>query len=489
MKTLHRTTCLCLLVFFLCSGVCSLSAQDENKMELGIDRVTKLALKNNFDILIYRLDQRISEKDLLKAESVYDTSLDASYEYDEDRLDNPSVFAPSRTTTITQEVGISKKLPTGTILSLDVDHLRHSSDSAYSLLNPYHESAATISITQPLARNFLGIIDRNTIKITGLNIENTGYISLDKIESELADSQEAYWNLVLAYKDLELTENMLENTKDLFAANKKMHEIGMVELPEFYAVEADLNQKENDVLFANDKVNSALNLMRLKLNLDKGVLIDPVDDFEHRKLTATFSDVITTALNNRRDYKADKNRVRSMDLSLEIKKSSMWPQIDLKGTLKKNGLDRQFNDSVKDITSKDQPEYIAEVVFSFPLENSRARAEYSQKELEKARALVALKKTECVIFVEVNDAFVHLNRMYNSVNLLKKAAELEHKKYLGEEQRFNRGRSDTDRLLRYQNDFFVAELLYLRSMYNYQTAIITLKVAMNNLLKTDEAGL
>jgi len=71
------------------------------------------------------------------------------------------------------------------------------------------------------------------------------------------------------------------------------------------------------------------------------------------------------------------------------------------------------------------------VVFSFPLENSQARAEYSQKELEKARALVALKKTECVIFVEVNDAFVHANRVYNSVNLLKKAAELERKKYLG----------------------------------------------------------
>jgi len=129
------------------------------------------------------------------------------------------------------------------------------------------------------------------------------------------------------------------------------------------------------------------------------------------------------------------------------------------------------------------------VVFSFPLENSQARAEYSQKELEKARALVALKKTECVIFVEVNDAFVHANRVYNSVNLLKKAAELERKKYLGEEERFNRGRSDTDRLLRYQNDFFVAELLYLRSMYNYQTAIINLKVMMNNLLKTDEASL
>ena len=154
MKMLCRTIYLCLLICALCSGAHAVSAQDQNKMELGIDKVTKLALKNNFDILIYRLDQRISEKDLLKAQSVYDTNLDASYEYGEDSLDSPSVFAASKTATVIQEAGISKKLPIGTILSLDVDHLRHSSDSAYSLLNPYHESAATISITQPLARIF-----------------------------------------------------------------------------------------------------------------------------------------------------------------------------------------------------------------------------------------------------------------------------------------------------------------------------------------------
>ena len=486
MRMLCRTIYVCMLIFFIYGPVNGLYAQDKNSIELGISDVTRLALENNFDILIYRLDQRISEKELLKAESVYDTDLDATYGYDEDMLDSPSVFAANKTTTVTQQGRLSKKLPTGTILSLDIDHSRLRSDSVYSIPNPYHESTASASITQPLAKNFLGIIDRDTIRITGLDIENTGYTSLDKIEDELADSQEAYWNLVLAYKDLELTEDMLENTKDLFIANKRMYDIGMVELPEFYAVKANLNQKENDLLFAEDKLNSALNLLKLKLNLDKDITISPTDDFEYQKLTAKFEDILTIALNNRRDYKADKNTVKSMDLYLEIKKSSMWPQIDLKGTIKKNGLDRKFNDSIREITSKDQPEYIAEVVFSFPLENREARAEYSQKELEKTRALIALKKTECLIFVETNDAFVHAKRMYDSVNLLKKAAEFEHKKYLGEEERFNRGRTDTDRLLRYQNDFFVAELVHLRSLYNYKKAIINLNVVMNNLLKTDE---
>jgi outer membrane protein TolC len=458
----------------------------QDRLELDISEVTTLAMENNFDIQIYKLDQSISEKELLKAQSVYDASLDASYIYDENRLDNAFPFSGTSTTTVSQEATLKKKLPTGTVLSAGLGHSRQATNSMFSSINPYHESEALLSVTQPLARNFLGIIDRNTVKITGLDVENTGYTSLDKIEKELADSQKAYWRLLLAYKDLRLTEELLDNTKSLFVANKNKFDMGIVEAPEFYGVEADLNQKQNNVLLANDYLNSALNDLRLRLNLTRDLVITPKDDFECPELNATFDNVLITALNNRRDYKSAKNNIKKMNLALEMKKNSLWPQIDLKGTFKKNGLNQKFEDSIKEITSKDYPEYTVEVVFSFPLENSQARAEYTQKELEKAKALVELKKIECLIFVQVNDAFYHANRMYDSVNFLRLAADFEHKKYLGEEDRFNKGRSDTDRLLRYQNDYLNAEVRFLRSMYDYKEAVIDLNVAMNNLLKTSE---
>jgi outer membrane protein TolC len=487
-KMKYIFTALYLFIIIITMQLCRLnrSAFAQEHLELDISEVTILAIENNFDIQIYKLDQAISEKDLLKAQSVYDTSLDASYEYNENRLDNAFPFSGTRATTVLQEGSLSKKLPTGTMLSAGLEHVRQSTNSEFSTIDPYHESSAKLSITQPLARNFLGIIDRNTVKITGLDVENTGYTSLDKIEKELADSQKAYWRLLLAYKDLRLTEDILANTKSLFAANKLKYDIGIVEAPEFYGVEADLNQKKNNVLLANDYLNSALNNLRLKLNLDKDVLIMPKDDFICPELKIKFEDVIKTALNNRRDYKTAKNNIKKMSLYVEMKKNALWPQIDIKGTFKKNGLDQKFANSIKEITSQDNPEYAVAVIFSFPLENSQARAEYTQKELEKARALVELKKIECLVFVQVNDAFFHANRMYDSVKLLRIAADFEHKKFLGEEDRFNKGRSDTDRLLRYQNDYLSAEVRYLRSLYDYKEAIINLNVVMNNLLKTCE---
>jgi outer membrane protein TolC len=487
-KMKHIFTAINLFVIIFSMQLCrpNLSALAQEHLELDISEVTTLAIENNFDIQIYKLDRSISEKDLLKAQSIYDTSLDTSYKYNENRLDNAFPFTGTRATTVIQEGSLSKKLPTGTILSAGLGHSRQSTNSVFSTINPYHESDASLSITQPLARNFLGIIDRNTVKITGLDVENTGYTSLDKIEKELADSQKAYWRLLLAYKDLRLTEDLLTNTKSLFVANKNKFDMGIVEAPEFYGVEADMNQKKNNVLLANDYLNSALNNLRLKLNLDKDAIVVPKDDFVCPELKVKFEDVIRTALNNRRDYKTAENNIKKMALSVEMKKNALWPQIDIKGTFKKNGLDQKFANSIKEITSQDNPEYAVEVIFSFPLENSQARAEYSQKELEKVRALVELKKIECLIFVQVNDAFYHANRMYDSVKLLRLAADFEHKKFLGEEDRFNKGRSDTDRLLRYQNDYLSAEVRFLRSLYDYKEAVIDLNVAMNNLLRTYE---
>jgi len=476
-----------LINFMLCRmHVPFLYAGEQRMLQLDINEVIRLALKNNFDIQIYRLDNSISEKELLKAQDVYNTEIDASFEYDENRLKRSSSISGSRITGITQDFSLTKQLPTGTTLSLGASHAREASDSSFSTFGAYHESEANISVTQALSKNALGIIDRNEVKITKLDVENTAYTSMDKIEKELADTQKAYWNLLLANKELNLTEEVLQSARSLYETNKKNFDIGLVEAPEFYAVDANLKEKEKDVLLADDILNAALNSIRLKLNLERGVFVVPEDDFECEEITAIFEDVINIALANRRDYVSAKNDIKAAALYMQMKKSSTWPQIDIKGTLKKNGLDQKFEKSVNEIISQDYPEYTVEVIFSFPLENSSARAEYSQKELEKIKALVNLKKTECLILVQVHDAFVHLKSMYNSAKLLKEAKELQHKKYLGEEDRFKKGRSDTDRLIRYQNDYLSTKLKYLRSLYDYKTALIDLRVAMNILLQGEE---
>jgi len=481
MKRIYR---ILLIIAMATSGLQTPAAQTEERdvLHLNVAEVRRLALENNFDIQVYRLDKEISEKELLKAVSVYDTELDTSYEYDEDKLKRSSTISGSRVTTVAQEASLTKQLPTGTTLSLGIAHKREASDSSFSSLRAYHESEASASITQPFGKNAWGVIDRNDVEITKLDIQNTHYTSMDKIEQELATTQKAYWNLLLAHRQLDVTEELLESAGRLYENSKKRFDIGLTEPPEFYAIDANLKEKQKDVLLARDNVNTATNLMILKLGLDKETRITPKDDFVCKDMAVSFEDLLRIALRNRRDYALAKNNVKINALYIEMKKNEMWPQIDLKGTLKKNGLSEEFSTSMQEIHSENYPEYAVEVEFSFPLENSSARAEYSQKELQKVKTLVELKKAECLVLVEAHDAFIHARSVYESVKLLEEAAGLQRKKYAGEEDRFNKGRSDTDRLIRYQNDYLGAQLKHLRSLYDYKAALIDLEVATNTLL-------
>ena len=54
---------------------------------------------------------------------------------------------------------------------------------------------------------------------------------------------------------------------------------------------------------------------------------------------------------------------------------------------------------------------------------------------------------------------------------------------MAEGQRFKRGRSDTDRLIRYQQDFLQAKLKYLDALYAYIAADIDLKLTLNVYLR------
>ena len=287
---------------------------EESKLFLNIEEVSSLAIKNNFDMQIYKLDASISEKELLKARAIYDTEIDASYKYDENRLKRASTISGTRATNISQEAGISKEFPTGTILEMGFTHEREASNSSFSSYPAYHESGASLSLTQPIGKNAWGLADRNDIKITKLDIENAGYTSLDKIEDELASVQKAYWNLLLANEQLDLTGELLEAAKRLHENAKKNFDIGLVEQPEFYAVAANLKERESDVLIAGRNITIAQNLVKFKLNLNRNIMVVPKDIFECEEIVNTFADVIYAALTKRRDYVSAKNEVKTRDL-------------------------------------------------------------------------------------------------------------------------------------------------------------------------------
>jgi outer membrane protein TolC len=458
-------------------------AARERIYRLSLDAATKLALANNFDIQLARYDAWIAQTDKGVAESIYDTIATAEVEYQNDQSKPTSTLAGTKSVDNDYNIGLSKKLPTGTTVSADMDNNRHWGNSSVSTSTLTHESTLGLSVTQQLGRNFLGIQDRGDIKVTLADIESTRYTSLHKIEEYLGGIRKAYWDMVLETEQVRIEEDMVSYARRLYDLNQEKLKDGLVEAPEAFASEANYRQMENNLRLAQNQFEARENVLKFLLNItDEGIRLDLTDTFAFGPGIHELAPALKDAFTYRRDYQKAKKEIEAKNLQLSMEENSLWPEISLTATLKRNGLGDHFNQSARQITDEDNADFFAGLTVTFPLENTEARARLKAAELAKAKALMDLKRIERRIAIDVIDQARACNVFKEVAVNSEEIAALQAKKLEGEEKRFQSGRSNTDTLIRFQEDLLQAREAGARARHRYQQAIEELALKTGALL-------
>ncbi len=469
-------------ILFL-SCLIAVSAYPQDRLFLSLEDVSELALKNNLDIQMAKFDAYITRHNLGVAISLFDTYLSASASYDNNELDTASTLMGSESRTRNYSLGISKKIPLGTSFEVEAYNRRLKSDSSFYSVNPSTEANVAVSLTQPLVRNFFGIADRGEIKMTRIDIANSDISSLDRIETSLAAVQQAYWELVLRHEELKIKKDMLKDAERLYDIYKRKIKVGLVEKPDLLAAEANVSLRRSDIMEARMKVEEAENNLLYLLNIshtDKEIV--PQDNLKGNTYSVSLVDALREAIKARRDYQIVKNEIKSSDIEVSLKRNALWPQIDIVASFVRNGIDLNYKDAWRRVSTQNHHDWSVGINFSFPLERSKEKAEYKQAKLKKAQLLVALKRTEKLIFRDVNNTVTEVNTLVNQIETLKKVVALQEAKLKAEERRVKYGRSSSDIIIRYQEDLLSARLALARAYFSYHLARIKLEKEKNTLL-------
>ena len=454
-----------------------------NGVYLTLEEVSELALSNNLDIQLAQFDAQMKETDLDKVSSIYDTIIEAEAKFEDDQNKTASSLAGTKSETRNYNFGVSKKLPTGTTLELDFDNQRSWTNSGYATINPAHDSSVKLTLKQELGKNFFGISDRSNVKITKIDIQNAQYTSLDKIEEMLASVQKTYWRIVQYLNVVKIRENMLSQADELFQINKEKISKGIIEKPQLVASEANLKQKEIDLILAQNELAFHINELRLLLNLeDKDKAILPKENFDLVVQAFKLNQALKTAFNHRRDYFRAKNEIDSKKIKLVMKKNNLWPEMNLQASVSRNGLREHFSQAIKDISTEDNPEYFLSLKIEFPLENRQARSEFNRAKIEKAKALINLKKIERQILIQIKDSVRNCNILGQRLKKQENVVKLQEEKLTAELQAYQYGRSDTDTVIRYQDDLLLSQHLCTQAFLDYKEALIELSLKENFLL-------
>ncbi|MBN2483232.1 MAG: TolC family protein [Candidatus Omnitrophica bacterium] len=459
------------------------TAEASSVFEIDSQKVADLALSNSLDIQIARFDTYIKRTELNKVRSLFDTFLNAGIEYASDEKAVASTFLGTKTSSNVYSLGIEKKLPSGTAISVEAKDERTHTDSSFATINPAHEATVELTLTQELGKNFFGIADRSEVKLTKLDIENAEYTTLSDIEDALYETLKSYWNLVLKEEALRIRRQMRTQADRLYKIYQDKFDMGMVEDVDMAEIRAHLKILDTGVLNAELEKETAKNDLLFLLNLDDpAVVLVPRDTLETEPHTVDLYEKVTGAIAFRRDYRKIENELKKHNIELAVKKNALWPEIDLEASYTKNGLDSKYREAWSESTNKDHDEIFLGLTIRLSLENNQARSELDAARLQKEQLLLSLKRIERTVLRDINNQVMTVNTLKNKVDLTGELVGFQATKLAEEHKRLGWGRSNADVMVRYEDDLLGAQLDYAMALYQYRIGILELARRQNILL-------
>ncbi len=476
------------------------SAKDTKFLNLTIKDSLILALQNNYDIRIAKIDPLIKEKDITVEKSEFDPTLNVVGETeDSEEASNSGVLigtggglADFRSDRNTLNASIEKLLETGATIELDFDLEQKFVDpvSKYTLENPLAESEIVAKVTQPLLKNAGIFFNRSDIYIAR-NDKKRSLLELKETAIEVINStQTAYWELVKAIEELRVRRKSLERAEDLLKKNRIQVDVGTLAPIELLVAEEGVASQlegvvvaENDIKDREDELMQVMNLSNNPILSD--VSIVPLDSVSFQVRDVSINESIKIALENRPEVFEQGLDIANARIKVKQEKNQLLPKLDFEAGIRYQGLAGNKGNAIDRAFSQDFQSEFFGLTLEVPLGNREARSDYSKAKLEEKQTVFNTRKVEQEIVVEVRKAVRQIRTNAERIKASKKAKELSQERLKAEEKKFKVGRSTSLEVIRAQADLAVSEGRATNAIVDYQISLGNLDAVLGTILENN----
>ena len=528
----------------------SSAAQTQAAPRVGVDEsrplalplfdAVKMALEQNREIEVERINVRQAEYDLFAARGATDISLGASSFYEHKNVPVGSVLAGGpngslTTKSLNYDFTAQQLLPTGAQWLAGFTNSRGDSNSVFASLNPQYTTALNIQIRQPVLRNFSIDDARRRIRIASRALDLSDSQFRQKAIDIIARVQRSYWDLVFALRDVQIQRASVELARTQLERNKRMVNEGTLAPIELVSVETELEKRRENVLAAIEAVTRAENALKQLVLGDResGVWnqpIIPTDAPDLRAVSFALADAVASAFANRPELAQNNLKQEVNKIDVKYFASQTKPQVDLIASYTSTGLsgtpsllanpfgstttlllDRVnllsglagisplavppssalpgfllggYGQSLSNLFSNDFRTFRFGVAFSFPVRNRAAEGQLGRAVAEGRKIGAQRKTLEQTIEVEVRNAVQAVETGRLRVETARASREAAEKQSESEQRRFQAGLSTTYFVLERQNDLSAAQGRELKAMTDYSKALSELQRVMGTTLTT-----
>ena len=512
---------------------------DESRpLALTVFDAVKMALEQNREIEVERINVSQAEYDLFSARGANDIALGAATFYEHRTVPVGSVLAGGpngslTNNTLNYDFSAQKLLPTGGLWSAALTNARIDGNSVFASLNPQYNTALNIQIRQPILRNFSIDEARRRIRIASRALDLSDSQFRQKAIDIIARVQRSYWDLVFTLRDVQIQRESVQLAQTQLAQNKRMVNEGSLAPIELVSVEVELEKRSENVLTAIESVTRAENALKQLILGDKtsdvwNQPIIPTDAPDLRAISYALTDAVASAFANRPELAQNDLKQEVNKIDVKYFQGQTKPQVDLVASYTSTGLsgtpslignpfgstttlllDRVqelsglagltpvavpptaalpgflqggYGQSLNNLFSNDFRTFRFGIALSFPLKNRTAEGQLGRAFAEGRKIGAQRKTLEQTIEVEVRNAVQAVDIAKLRVETARASHEAAEKQSESEQRRFQAGLSTTYFVLERQNNLSAARGRELKAMTDYSKAVTELQRVMGTTL-------
>jgi HAE1 family hydrophobic/amphiphilic exporter-1 len=498
---------------------------DESRpLALTLFDAVKMALSNNREIEVERLNVSQAQYDLIAARGSRDVQLGGSSFFENRTVPVGSILGGGpdgalTTRTYSYDLNAQQLLSSGAQWTAQMTNSRVNSNNVFSSLNPQFSTSINFQIRQPVVRNFSIDDARRRIRIAARRLDLSDSQFRLKTIDIIARVQRAYWDLVYALRDLQIRRESVELARTQIEQNKRKVQEGVLAPMEIVSVEVEFERRKENVLAAIDSITRAENALKQLILGDRksdewARPILPTDAPDESATVYTLDSAVRAALANRPDVKYFENQTRpQIDLVASYTTTGLSGSPSLTGNPfgsttallaeRVNVLSARaglppidfgsspqlpeflrggYAQSLENLFSNDFRTLRFGVSFSFPLKNRVAEGNLGRAVAEGRKITAQRQSLEQSIEVEVRNALQTVETARRRVETARASREAAEKQSQSEQRRFEAGLSTTFLVLERQNALSEARGRELRALTDYNKALSDLNRVMGTTL-------
>lgn len=325
-----------------------IGVDENNPLTISVKDAIRMALENNSDIEIERLNVQQADADLLSANGGFDPVIAFSQFFT--RQNNPvtSSLGGSSTGVVTNKTYNSSfdlrgLLKTGATYEVTASASRFDTNNFFATLNPQTNTELNFQFRQPLFRNREIDETRRKLLVAKKRIDISDNQFRQRVLEIISQVERAYWDLVFARRSVDIVQESVELADTQLQRAKRLIDAGSQAPVDLVQIEAQKQLRQENLLISIESVSKAENALKV-LILANAVAPEwqrafvPTDEPDIKTNNFDLPSLIRLAYDNRPEVKQLLTQKELVEDEVKYYRNQTKPQVDLVANYTLTGL-------------------------------------------------------------------------------------------------------------------------------------------------------